>query len=136
MSQNVSYTGSYPHLEWIDLNNDGILVEVAVMKRDDNGNTYFFAVGSLDRIDQTRLVTILRSRNAAAFPLWDLMQSVTLGNGINALSYFHQLVRVLTPSGQIMDPSIGRIGAAVGTININQSVDLAASAPVAPTPAA
>lgn len=102
----------FPHIEWLDLQNNGVLTECAVMKRDGNGNIYFFPVTSLDSVDKQRLRNILTGRNARNFPLWDLMQQVTLGNGVNALEYFHQLVKVLTPNGQIIDATAGRVGAA------------------------
>lgn len=104
---------AYPHIEWLDLHGKGVLTECAIMKKDGNGNVYHFQIASLDSIDKTRLRNILVSRNAKNFPLWDLMQQVTLGNGINALEYFHQLVKVLTPSGQIIDATHGRMGASV-----------------------
>jgi len=104
---------AYPHIEWLNLNEDGILVECAILKRDSNGNIYHFEVSPLDNIDKERLRNICMNRNAANFPLWDLMQQVTLQNGVNALSYFHQLVKVKTPQGIIMDPVAGRRGMSV-----------------------
>lgn len=104
--------GTLPHLRWLDLKGDGILVECAIMKTDANGNIYFFKVDPLDGVDKKRLRDILTSRNATMFPLWDLMRQNRLGNGINALDYFHQLVRVLTPSGAVMEPQYGAVGAA------------------------
>lgn len=103
---------AYPHVEWLDLHNNGVLTECAIMKKDANGNIYHFQLATLDAVDKQRLRNILTSRNARNFPLWDLMQQVTLGNGVNALEYFHQLVKVLTPGGQIIDPIMGRMGAA------------------------
>lgn len=118
----------YPHIEWLDLQNNGVLTESAIMKRDSNGNIYFFPVTSLDSVDKQRLRNILTGRNAKNFPLWDLMQQVTLGNGVNALEYFHQLVKVLTPNGQIIDATAGRVGAARHVAKPTQS-DFAESAP-------
>lgn len=102
--------GSLPHIEWVDLNNDGTLVEVAVFKRDDFGNLYFIRVDNLDNVDKSRLVKVVQNRNANMYELWDLMSNLTLGNGINALDYFHQLVQVLTPAGKIMKPKLGQVG--------------------------
>jgi hypothetical protein len=80
------------------------------MKRDPANNVYFFPLASLDNVDRQRVANILSNRNAATFDLWDLMSQITLNNGINALTYFHQLVKVLTPSGKIMTPSVGHRG--------------------------
>lgn len=109
----VSRQGNYPHIEWLNLRQDGTLVECAIMKKDAQGNRYFIEVGSLDSIDKKRIVKILTNRNARNFPLWDLMSQTTLNNGVNALNYFHQLVRVLTPSGTIQNPRTGEVGYAV-----------------------
>lgn len=102
--------GNLPHIEWIDLKGDGIMHECAVMKRDGLGNTFFFEVGPLDHIDKRRLVRILGNRNAKSFPLWDLMSQITLNNGVNALEYFHQLVKVITAAGIVMNPREGVVG--------------------------
>lgn len=104
--------GKYPHVEWIDLNNNGIAVEVAVLKRDSQGGVYFIRLDALDSIDKSRMAKILTNRNAPNFELWDLMSQITLGNGENALKYFHQLVRIKTPQGEIIRPAHGRIGVA------------------------
>jgi hypothetical protein len=101
----------YPHVEWIDLKNDGTLVECAIMRKDANGNIYFFEVGNLDNVDKQRLFNIIVDRNASRYELWDLMSQKTLGNGLNALEYFHQLVKVITPAGQVMTPRAGVLGA-------------------------
>lgn len=103
----------YPHIEWLELNKDGMLHECAVMRRDAQGNVFFFQVNHLDEIDRRRLAQLLADRNARNFELWDLMAQKTLGNGMNALAYFHQLVKVLSPNGKVMDPRSGVMGAPV-----------------------
>lgn len=116
-ASNVTYkhtnSQEYPHVEWLELNNDGILHECAILKRDEHGNILFFKTNDLDEIDKRRLAGILMDRNARTFELYDLMAQKTLGNGMNALVYFHQLVRQLTPNGKILDPRSGQMGGAV-----------------------
>lgn len=110
----------YPHIEWIEVNSDGIMHECAVMKRDRAGNVLFIRTNDLDEIDKRRLAGILMDRNARNFELWDLMANKTLGNGMNALTYFNQLVKLLTPNGKVLDPKSGQIGVtASGTVNTN-----------------
>jgi len=110
----------HPHIEWLELNSDGMLHECAVMKRDPQGNVFFFQVNHLDEIDRRRLAQMLADRNARQFELWDLMAQKTLGNGMNALAYFHQLVKVLTPIGKVIDPRTGVMGAPLtGVVNTN-----------------
>jgi len=132
--------GNLPHIFWIDIDNNGVYVECAVMKRDPLGNVSYFPLKTLDDIDKRRLHRILLNRNAEAFELWDLMSNITLNNGVNALDYFHQLVIVLTPSGQKMRPQQGVIGVGdSGTIDTRNKDDRAAmedAANVAATAAA
>lgn len=100
----------YPHIEWLQLDDKGVVTECAIMKRFENGDLLFFSLAALDEIDKTRLVKIVTRRDSEMYELWDLMSHVTLGNGMNALTYFHQLTKVLTPSGQIIEPSLVRRG--------------------------
>ena len=102
--------GKYPHIEWLDLGQNGVLVECAIMKREKNGDVYFFSLEQVDQIDKARLARIVRSRNANLFDLYDLMSQTTLGNGVNALIYFQQLTKVRTASGQIFPATATRHG--------------------------
>lgn len=111
-----------PHVEWIDLKGNGVLVECAIFKVDDFGNTYYIEIPNLDSIDKNRLSRILQGRSATSFPLWDLMSQVTLNNGVNALNYFHQLVKVITPDGVVMNPRAGTVG--TGSVNTNSVAEM------------
>ena len=108
--------GNIPHTEWIDLKGNNVLVECAILKEDANGNKHYIEIPNLDDIDKRRLVSILNNRNVNNFELWDLMSQVTLNNGVNSLAYFHQLVRVITSEGVVMNPRDGHIG--VGKISV------------------
>lgn len=113
----------YPHIEWLELHSDGIMHECAVMKRDNAGNVLYIRTNDLDEVDKRRLAGILMDRNAPNFELWDLMANKTLGNGMNALAYFNQLVKLITPNGKILDPKAGQIGVAPsGTVNTGPAV--------------
>ena len=105
--------GKYPHVYFIDINDDGTVVECAVMRQDPQGNIYYIRLDSLDSIDAQRLLKVLQSRNVETMELWDAMANVTLGNGVNCLEYFHQLTKVLTPSGVVMKPTQGQYGVAL-----------------------
>jgi hypothetical protein len=110
VSYKLQKSAEYPHIEWVEVNGDGILHECAIMSRDKWGNILFFKVNDLDDIDKRRLAGILMDRNARTMPLWDVMMNKTLGNGVNALAYFNQLVRQLTPNGKLIDPRSGQQG--------------------------
>jgi hypothetical protein len=105
--------GKYPHIEWIDLNGNNVVTECAILKKDPEGNIYFFTLNSLDLIDKKRLLDIVTNRNANMYELWDLMSQITMRNGVNALVYFHQLAKVLTPSGQVIECDPSRRGLAL-----------------------
>lgn len=127
----VENSTDYKHVKWLELK-PGMMTECAIMKEDEYGNFYFFEIAKLDSIDKQRLFKLITNRHAGNFPLWDLMSQHTLGNGMNSLNYFHQLVKIVTPDGVITDPRAGRIG--LGT----QKIDTApvAEAPVVQAPAA
>jgi len=102
--------GKFPHIEWLDLKGDGLMVECAIMKKDAHGNISFFELGKIDSIDKQRVARLVQSRTAEQFELWDLMSQTTLNNGVNALTYFHQLVRVISADGVIYSPKGGVVG--------------------------
>jgi len=104
------HAGNLPHIKWLELKGDGVLTECAVLKTDGFGNIHYIEVPILDSIDKQRLARILTNRNAPTFELWDLMSQITLNNGINALEYFHQLVKVISPDGVVMNPRQGVVG--------------------------
>lgn len=110
----VENSAEFPHVKWIELK-QGVMTECAVMKEDQYGNLYYFELSKLDDIDKGRLHKILMNRHANTMPLWDLMSNHTLANGMNALNYFHQLVKVITRSGVITNPRAGQIGRSAGT---------------------
>ena len=126
--------GQRHHIEWIDLKNNGILVECAVMKRDGRGNIFFFEINALDTIDKQPLTRILMNRNAESFELWDLMSQITLNNGMNALEFFHQLVKVISVDGVIYSPKAGMVGS--GTVDTNLPENAALRESIAEEPVA
>ncbi len=101
---------TYPHIEWLELYGDGVMHECAILRRDPAGNVLYVRINDLDDFDKRRLVTLVADRNARNFQLWDLMANRTLNNGVNALRYFHQVVKQITPSGKIIDPRSGQVG--------------------------
>lgn len=100
--------GKYPHVGWCDLDNKGTLTEIAVLKNGQHG-LFFIRLNRIDAIDKQRLFRIINNRNAKMYELWDLMSNITLGNGANALDYFHQHVKVLTHQRTIINPMMGQM---------------------------
>lgn len=102
-----------PHVYRIDLENDGLAHECAVISTDRYGNTYYLKIADLDGIDRTRIGKILQHRYIKQLPLWDVMSQTTLKNGMNALEYFQQLVKAITPQGKLFVPKAGAAGYSV-----------------------
>lgn len=115
-----TFKGKFPHVHWLDLNQDGTMVECAILKRDNMNNITYIQLDRLDNIDKNRLVKILSSRNVEQMELWDAMSTVTLGNGQNALKYFHQTVKVITDNGTVMIPQTGK----QGVVLVNEAPNL------------
>lgn len=109
------------HVEWLELE-EGVLTECAILKRIENGDVYYFPIESLDMIDKQRLRNIVMNRNASMYELWDLMSQITLGNGINALLYFNQLIKVRTATGVVVPFGTGRVGVPMAQA-VDQSAD-------------
>jgi len=101
----------YPHIEWVDLDGNGVAQEIVVMKRDPaSKDLYYIKIADMDEIDRNRLVHILQGRDSGRHELWDVLHNTTLANGENALEFFHQMVKVQTRSGVTMLPGVGRHG--------------------------
>ena len=116
MARLQTQASPFPHVKWVDLSDNGTLTEVAVVREDENGNVYFFELNKLDSIDRQRFFNIISKRHAPQFPLWDLLSQHTLGNGMNSLDYFHQMVKIQTASGSIIDPKSGVVGVRQGEV--------------------
>lgn len=110
---------TFPHVQLLDLFDDGVLYECAVVKRDPSGDIYFIRIDYLDEIDRGRLRKVLSHRDATKYELWDLLDNETMGNGQNALEFFHQLVKVKTVSGRIFTPGLGKVGASRRALSEN-----------------
>lgn len=121
----------YQHVQYLDLFGNGILKEVVVVKEEVNGDKYFIETETLDMVDLERLRNILDKRESNLFPMWDLMGQTMLRNGMNALEYFHQLVRVKTAAGPIVQP--GRSGTNVVQVRVPAAQTQAARGPGRPS---
>lgn len=105
------------HIGWIDLRNDGILQEIAIMSRNkNNGDIYFIAINDLDEIDKRRIIKVLNKPDANKYPLWELMANTTMPNGQNTLEFFHQLVKIRTERGQILPVGSNKMGAGISSL--------------------
>jgi hypothetical protein len=112
-------TREYQHVQFLDLYGNGLMEEVVVIKEEVNGDKYFIQTHGLDLVDLERLRTIIDRRDSNLYPLWDLMSQTMLRNGMNALEYFDQLVRVKTAAG----PIINRPRSGTGVVQVRVPVN-------------
>lgn len=104
------WSRQFPHIAAVDLGKN-MAIEIAVMAIDArNSDLFFIRLDHLDPIDIKRLKQIILTRDSARYALWDLMSQKTLPNGMNALEFFQQFVKIRTVSGQIVAPGSGQRG--------------------------
>lgn len=101
-----------PHVEWLDLHNDGVAHEIIILSRNGvTGDLYFISMTDLDQIDKVRIARVLQKKDAAKLPLWELLANETLKNGMNALEFFHQLAKIRTVNGKVFPVDSNKRGA-------------------------
>lgn len=102
----------YNHVYWADIKGQGLMQEVVVVAHNPNGSVWFIPVESLDNIDRQRMFRLITDRTAQMLPLYEIMAHVRLNNGINALEYFQQLVKFMTPTGAVIAGNTNMIASA------------------------
>jgi len=113
-----------PHIELIDIDETGLLKEVAVVKRESDGTLYYIDIDVLHPVDKARIKKIVTSVHADKYPLWELMSQATLNNGLNALDYFHyNMVKVKRPKGVRAANQVNSIA----NVNVNMSENMIGS---------
>lgn len=78
-----------PHIRNVDIDDSGLLTEIAVVKEIEDGTIHYINISTLADIEKARLKKILLSPHADKYPLWELLSQATLSNGMNALDFFH-----------------------------------------------
>jgi hypothetical protein len=101
---------TFKHVFLVDINDNGQLREVAVIKEEANGSLIYVDVASLDIIDKGRLKKLVTSMHADKYPLWELMSLERLSNGMNGLDYFHQMARTKLAPGHVNTAMGGGLG--------------------------
>jgi hypothetical protein len=95
------------HLKYMTIGKKGGMAEEVLILGGNEYTTYFIRTKELDEVDRKRMRMILDKRDADRLDLWDIMDQVTLGNGKNALEYFHQLAYAMDNEGNLGKP--GRV---------------------------
>lgn len=80
---------SLPHVFLCDVDDSGLLKEIAVVKKFKDGSIYYIDIDPLYAIDKSRIKKIVSSPHADKYELWELMSQSKLSNGMNALDFFH-----------------------------------------------
>jgi hypothetical protein len=92
------------HVFHFDVNGDDRWREAAIVKlvKDQKGTIVevrWIDIALLDNIDKGRLKSLVTSVHANKYELWELMDMTVTTNGLNALTYFHQLVKITQGPG-------------------------------------
>lgn len=107
-----------PHIYHCDIDDSGLLKEIALVKKAKDGTIYYIDVGPLHEIDKARLKKAVTSQYAAERPLWEILSNITLSNGMNALDFFHtNCVKIKRPKGAKISSSMDSLGAIPGSDN-------------------
>ncbi len=92
---------NYPHIFKMDIDDSGLMQEVAIVKEETDGTIYYIKIYGMHPIDKARLKSIVSTRHAELEPLYEIMSRTKLdGNDLNALDFFHfNYVKVKRPRG-------------------------------------
>jgi hypothetical protein len=91
---------SMPHVYLCDVDDSGLMKEIALVKKFKDGSIYYIEIESLHNIDKSRLKKIVTGQHSTKYELWELMSQAKLSNGMNALDFFHaNNVKVKRPRG-------------------------------------
>lgn len=101
----------YKFVEWLSVSgNPQYVEECIVLKTFPNNEKAFINIKQLDKIDLSRMKTFITSRAATLHnDLATLLAEQVLDNGVNALTYFHQLTKILSPNGTVRSANSGKI---------------------------
>lgn len=103
------------HIFLCDVDDSGLLREIALVKKFKDGSIYYIDVDPLHPIDKARLKKIVTSQHADKYELWDLLSQNKLSNGMNALDFFHSnCVKVKRPKGA--RASVGGLETVAGNV--------------------
>jgi hypothetical protein len=80
---------SMPHVYLCDVDDSGLMKEIALVKQFKDGSIYYIEIETLHNIDKSRLKKIVTGQHAGKYELWELMSQAKLSNGMNALDFFH-----------------------------------------------
>lgn len=111
VNNNRFQASRYNHVYWCDVKGQGLIQEVVVVAHNPNGTVWFIPVESLDYIDRARMFRLINDRTSTMLPLYEIMSHSRLNNGINALEYFQQLVKMMAPNGTVVRANAGLMGA-------------------------
>lgn len=110
------------HVEYLDIDGSGIKTEVAVLKREENGDVYYINLEQLAPIDLSRIKKIIMSQHADKYDLYELMAMNKLSNGINALDFFHtNFAKVLRANGT--SGTFAKNRRSINDVSINRDQD-------------
>lgn len=88
------------HIYLIDINDDGYLVECAVVKEWSDGSISYIRIDTLHAIDKARIKKVVLGPDADKYPLYELLSRAKMSNGLNGLDYCHSnFIKIKRPKG-------------------------------------
>jgi hypothetical protein len=89
-----------PHIFLCDVDDSGLLKEIMLVKKFNDGSLYYVEIDPLHNIDKGRIKKIVTSQHADKYECWELLSMSRLSNGMNALDFFHtNNVKIKRPKG-------------------------------------
>jgi hypothetical protein len=91
---------SLPHIFLVDVDDSGLLKEVAIVNEFADGSLAYVDIQSLHQIDKGRIKRVVTGPHADKYPLYELLSQARFSNGINGLDYVHvNFVKIKRPKG-------------------------------------
>lgn len=88
------------HVFLCDTDDSGLLKEILLVKKFQDGTIYYVDIDPLHNIDKGRIKKIITSQHADKYECWELLSMSKLSNGMNALDFFHSNnVKIKRPRG-------------------------------------
>lgn len=103
----VLHPTSLRHIFYMDVNDDGVLREIAVVKKWEDGSISYIDVALCDNIDKGRIKKVVLGHHADKYQLWELLDMERLSNGLNGLDYFHQMTKMKRMPGTSVNTVFG-----------------------------
>jgi hypothetical protein len=89
-----------PHVFMCDIDDSGLLKEILLVKKFDDGSISYVDLTPLHPIDLGRIKKVVTSTHADKYECWELLSQSRFSNGLNGLDFIHyNFVKTKRPRG-------------------------------------